>query len=78
MSVYYFSDQLTATGGLQLFLSTWLLGVDCLSLCVILQNFFSSSKLAPMAGPLILFLPTGIALFAALKPLVLGEQNEWI
>ena len=79
VSVYAFNtEQLTAPAGLGLFAATWLLGLNFLGMCLVLQNFFSSPKLAPMLGPVILFLPTGVALFAALGQLVSGIQNTWI
>ena len=42
------------------------------------HDFFQSSKLAPMAGPLILFLPTSIATFSVLGPVTGGEPNNWV
>ena len=79
LAIYIFNnEQLTAAAGLGLFIATWILGLAFLGLSIILQNFFSSSKLAPMIGPVLLFLPTGIALFAALGPLVMHQQNSWV
>ena len=71
-------EQLPFINGLALFVATWLLGNAFLGMSLILQNFFSSSKLAPMVGPVILFLPTGIALFAVMGPLVSQQQNDWV
>jgi len=48
----------------QLFFAIWLLAFDTLALSLLLQNFFSDSKLASMIAPFILFLPTGLAMLA--------------
>ena len=75
---YMASDQISVFNGFLLFIATWLLSIGFLSLSIILQNFFQSSKLAPMAGPLILFLPTSIATFSVLDPVTGGKQNNWV
>ena len=75
----FFAEGAVSVGsGILLFLATWLLSCGFIGMSLILQNFFQSSKLAPMAGPLILFLPTSISTYSILGPISSGVQNTWV
>ena len=57
-------DTLTTGILLRLFPAIFLLGLNYLSMALVLQNFFSNFRFVSMVGPLFIFLPTGIAMMA--------------
>lgn len=77
--IYFLNmDSLSFGIAIKLFFAIWLLSFDFLGMSLCLQNLFSNSKLATLSAPLILFLPTGLALVAIITPTVNNEQNVWV
>ena len=49
-----------------------------LSLSILVQNFFTDPKIAAMCTPIILFLPTGLALLSIITPVTTMQTNTWV
>ena len=63
MMTYFVNTEYINFGqAVKLFIALWLLAIDTLGMSLVVQNFFSNSKLAAMVAPFLLFLPTGIAM----------------
>jgi len=72
------ADSISFGQAMKLFLAVWLLAVDMLGVSLVLQNFFSDSKLAAICAPFALFLPTGVAMLGIIQPAVNGSPNNWV
>ena len=60
------------------FVALWLFGLGMLTFTMFAQNFFKNSKLITMILPIIMFIPTGIAMNLILMPIIYQEVDETI
>ena len=69
LMIYVFNADDLAFGDLiSLYISTWLLGIGNLSMCMVLQNLFSDSKMASFLAIFIIFGPVSVSLIAVVQP----------
>lgn len=74
LMIYVFNTDYLGFGDLiSLYITTWLLGIGNLSMCMVLQNLFSDSKMASFLAFFIIFGPVSVSLIAAVKP-----PNNWV
>lgn len=78
MTYIYNSDFIGFGQAIQLFFAVWLLAMGNIGASLVVQNFFSDSKLAAICAPFMLFLPTGVAMLGIITPTTSGSPNNWI
>ena len=66
--IYVFNaDDLGFGDAIAIYISIWLLGIGNLSMCMVLQNLFSDSKMASFLAFFIIFGPVSVSLIAVVQ-----------
>lgn len=77
--IYAFNaDNLSFGQFITLIFAVWFLSLGNMSICAVLQNFFSDYKLAAIVGAFFVFIPVSLALISIVVPVANGVPNSWV